>query len=978
MTTSKSSRVRAPRITENYVASIQTLFNDPETVPDKKFLAGKYITSGVSLATAASNESAYSIVEPIGFGIEINGKTYTEFSVATAGWIFLRDPAGGTTTSTFYEDILDAAADIYDNTKISTSFDYNHIFLPIWFDRNHSVGRSVAAIKADQYSTPITSQIETDITSGINTSFWPYDSIDYGVRYVNHYDNKKGKCLLVRWTVSQQNYGNRLKFEIALFESGRIEYRYWPIKTFEAGNSAGVASSATVGVFWHQSGKTNLWRDFAPLLGYQREVRLASAMQSQLGGAIYEATYTDNSKVYANTISATYWPKNGAVITYSPPVKPLKILPRKIIGEMNATREIIRSPGLFDDRRTIPFVSGGLVHMPSTLPTRLMGDSGNVDVSLLQSLFVSGSDLGSLFIPSNGRVIKSAIDSQLAQLEAIEKTNKVSDFSFNEGEKNYEATYTSSSFYATGSSIEEFGLGFSSPLKSKTQLSFSFPVTKQTTMPSLTSSFYYYDQSLQQWKHSAYSFASNIKAKRVARQAQRGDYESSYTYIVTETAIGFDAVGRKVVSGTFPAAQDSVLRQSDRSIGAFFNAPATKIIGATVMDFVEQSTTSRSTSIEKKFGNSITDNINFFPSSSLGFDVNVEYPFLIEKIVAEIPLYISGDWFNDKTTCNKAFGDLGLAAGLTSGTIDFGGPGITFAVMCGKKSLNVSYLDIIASGTIIPSGDDIKDVVLYKNTGMNNYVLRPIGFKSFSNATKAISGGSSNIYDARVKLELTPSIAGGLTLARNDRSTHIKVAQEYSRDYNRPKCVQLLTSPTLIASGESEFNAGDNDSDTGVYPNRSTRIYLQQLSPLSRGTTGVEFSGNSILGGNIAYFNSEREVSNPLYYSASGSLSSEFKTKIDSANFAFEAISLYSLVDSRSSPYLIMPGDKLSISLSKTRPVIYKMFQTATEGGTGNSRVDTYGANTLTGSHDTVMLNTGSIDITLYGSYIRGGVEFNP
>ena len=975
MTTSKSSRARAPRITENYVASIQTLFNDPETVPDKKFLAGKYITSGVSLTTGASNESAYSIVEPIGFGIEINGKTYTEFSVATAGWIFLRDPAGGTTTSTFYEDILDASADIYDNTKISTSFDYNHIFLPIWFDRNHSVGRSVAAIKADQYSTPITSQIETDITSGINTRFWPYDSIDYGVRYVNHYDNKKGKCLLVRWTVSQQNYDNRLKFEIALFESGRIEYRYWPIKTFVAGNSAGVASSATAGVFWHQSGKTNLWRDFAPLLGYQREVRLASPTQSQLGGAIYESTYTDNSRVYANTISATYWPTNGAVITYSPPVKPLKVLPRKMIGEMNATREIIRSPGLFDDRRTIPFISGGFVHMPSTLPTRLMGNSGNIDVSLLQSLFVSGSESGSLFIPSNGRVSKSAIDSQLAQLEAIEKMNRASDFSFNEGQKNYEATYSSSSFYATGSSVQEFGLGFSSPLKSKTQLSFSFPVTKQTTMPSLTSSFYYYDKSLQQWTHPASSFASNIKTKTVHSPVANGDYDSYYTYIVTETAIGFDAVGRKVVSGTFPNSLDSTLRQSDISIGAFFNAPSTGIIGSTRMDFIEKSVTSKSTSIEKKFGNSITDNINFFPSSSLSFDVNVEYPFLIEKIVAEIPLYISGEWFNDKTTCNKAFGDLGLAASLTSGAIDFGGPGITFAVMCGRKSLNVSYLDIIASGTIIPSGDDVKDVVLYKNTGMNNYVLRPIGFKSFSNATKAISGGSSDIYDNRVKLELTPSIAGGLTLARNDRSTHIKVSgsTDYSRDYNRAKCVQLLTSPTLIAAGESEFNALDASSVNADYSIRSTRIYLQQLSPLSRGTTGVEFSGNSILGGNIAHFNSESEVSNPLYYSASGSLSSEFKTKIDSANFAFEAISLYSLVDSRSSPYLIMPGDKLSISLSKTRPVIYKMFRTQTFGS-----IDDYGANTLTGSHGTVMLNTGSIDITLYGSYIRGGVEFNP
>jgi len=955
------------------------LFGDPETVSDKKFLAGKYITNGTF--PSAYNEGAYSIVEPIGFAVEINGKTYTEFSVATAGWIFLRDPAGGSTGGSFWTDILNGFTNIYDNHQISATFSYDHIFLPAWFDRNHSVLRNVSDIAADPngYSFTLTSDIQNDIIAGINTKYWPYDSIDYGVRYVNHYDNKKGKCLLVRWTVTQQYYGNRLKFEIALFENGTIEYRYWPIKTFEQGDVwPATSSTATVGVFWRQVGKTYLWRDFAPLLGYSSIPRKLS----QLGGAEYDSSYTDGGQYYSNNISATYWPKNGAVITYSPPVKPLKILPRKIIGEMNSTREIVRSPGLFDDRRTIPFISGGFVHMPSTLPTRLIGDSGNVDVSLQQLLFVSGSDSGSLFIPSNGRVSKSVIDTQLAQLEAIEKTNKASDFSFNEGQKNYEATYSSDSFYAAGSSVDEFGLGFSSPLKSKTQFNFSLPVTRQTTMPSLTSSFYYYDNNLQQWIHPASEFIPRIKTKVVhsgsglTGYGVQGDYDSYYTYTVTETAIGFDAVGRKVVSGTFPNSLDSTLRQSDIAIGAFFNAPASRRIDSTVIDFVEKDVNSQSTSIEKKFGNTVTDNIRFFPSSSLGFDTSIEYPFLVEKIVAEIPFYISGDWFKDKTTCNKAFGDAGLAAGLTSGSIDFGGPGITFALLCGRKSLNCSYLDIIASGTITHVDDDTKDVILYKNTGMNNYVLRPVGFKSFSNATIAISGGSSNIYDGKIRLELTPSVAGGLTLARNDRSTHVKSGGsiDYSRDYNRTKCVQLLTSPTLVAAGESEFNAYDNNSNNeSNYANRSTRIYLQQLSPLSRGTTGVEFSGNSILGGNIAHFNLESEVNNPLYYSASGSLSSELKTKIDSANFAFEAISLYSLVDSRHSPYLLLPGDKLSISLSKTRPVVYKMFRTANFG-----TIDDYGANQLTGSHGTVMLNTGSIDITLYGSYVREGVEFNP
>ena len=600
MATSKSLRARAPRKTENYVASIRRLFGEPETVPDKKFLAGKYITTGSDLGTDLSNEGAFSIVEPIGFGIEINGKTYTEFSVAMAGWIFLRDPAGGSTNpASFWEDILNGFINIYDNNAISASFSYNHIFLPIWFDRNHSVSKDVSSLIADldgYWSKLTLDSIESKIAQGIDTNYWPYDSIDYGVRYVNHYDNKKGKSLLVRWTTTQRYYGNRLKFEIALFENGTIEYRYWPIKTFEPSDATAAASSATVGIFWHEAGKQYLWRDFAPLLGYP-----PARNMSPLGGAIFDSSYSENGAYYSNGISSTYWPKNGAVITYSPPVKPLKILPRKMIGEMNATREIIRSPGLFDDRRTISFVSGGLVHMPSMLPTRLMGDSGNIDVSLLQSLFVSGSASGSLFIPSNGRVKKSAIDTQLAQLEAIEKTNKISDFSFNEGQKNYEATYSSSSFYATGSSIEEFGLGFSSPLKSKTQFSFSFPVTKQTTMPSLTSSFYYYDKSLQRWTHPASRFVSNIKTKTVHGDVANGDYDAYYTYIVTEPAIGFDAVGRKVVSGTYPDNLKSTLQQSDPSIGAFFNAPSSLRIGSTIMDFVEKSTTSKSTSIEKKF-----------------------------------------------------------------------------------------------------------------------------------------------------------------------------------------------------------------------------------------------------------------------------------------------------------------------------------------------------------------------------------------
>ena len=37
-----------------------------------------------------------------------------------------------------------------------------------------------------------------------------------------------------------------------------------------------------------------------------------------------------------------------------------------------------------------------------------------------------------------------------------------------------------------------------------------------------------------------------------------------------------------------------------------------------------------------------------------------------------------------------------------------------------------------------------------------------------------------------------------------------------------------------------------------------------------------------------------------------------------------------------------------------------------------------YGDYSLSGSHGNFILNTGSIDITIYGSYVRGGREYNP
>ena len=61
--------------------------------------------------------------------------------------------------------------------------------------------------------------------------------------------------------------------------------------------------------------------------------------------------------------------------------------------------------------------------------------------------------------------------------------------------------------------------------------------------------------------------------------------------------------------------------------------------------------------------------------------------------------------------------------------------------------------------------------------------------------------------------------------------------------------------------------------------------------------------------------------------------------------------------------------------MSKTRPVIHKAVDTGDGFMNFGARYETY---ILTGSHGTVMLNTGSINITVYGSYIQEGTEYHP
>lgn len=946
MATPKSLRTPPPRLMANYTVSIKKLNgNNPISIPDSEFLESNFGGSSTTLGTRL-------ISKPLGFTVNLDGISYNEFYHYSAGWMFLKDPARSFTGSA--SPWLDLTTSTTNNTTIKSNFTYNHLLLAPWFDSSSAVAKTIESLTSE-YSSKLTADVIEKVKQGADTRNWPYDYFDYSVRYANSYDADKGRCLIVRWTNSELRYGIRFKFESVVFENGSIEFRYWPAVLYEQSDNPPVAATATAGIFSGASIGSNKFRDLSPLMDYRKEERVLS----ELGGAKYDSGFTENSKPYANEINTSNWPKKGAVITLTPPKNSVLFLPRKIIKNISNSKKIQSEPGLFDDRKTITYGSNELVHYPSTLPNRLLGDTSGLNVPLLQLLFTSGS------IRTTGSVNKDAVEGLLSQIDALENSEKRINNSFNESQKDYSCNTNESAFYATGSSLENFGEGFNSPLKSKTQFVFSFPINRQTEMPSLTSSFYYYDQERKQWTTPYISGAQSPKPAFVLGIEESDSY---CYYRVTETSLGFDAVGRKIVSGSstvvagfsvIPPANSTL--QSDPVIGTIYNQSS---------GFLSFEQTLNDSALTKEYQNSLTDSEALYPKNYHQINTGIDYPFLIEKIVAEIPIAVSGTWFEDITTCNRAYGDGGVIDGYPSGAIDFGGPGLTFAIHCPRRGLGGTYLDLIASGTITHQFDDKKEVILKKDADMNYYSLRPAGFRSFSNPTTVVSGvynGSTYSFAGSAILEMEASVAGGITFARNDRSLIVSSS-------NREKALDLITKQKIPTRGESNYRAFD--FDPFEYEQRSPRVYIQQVSPLARGTSGFQFSGNSILGNSIAPVEVEKQVNNPLYISESGSLTADIKSKIDLPSFVFDAVSSYTTVDSRPSPYLLLPGDKLSFSISKTRPVIEKFR----EGSSGISFLPWvfYDNYSLSGSHGNFILNTGSIDITIYGSYVREGREFNP
>lgn len=950
MPTPKSLREAPDRIFENYILTLSIGSDIGLTkIPQEKLLQ---VPGSPGLS---GQDDGTSEVLDIGFQFEFDGIIYRQFVVNTNGWVILVDPTtpSGTSGTTIASDVMSID---YRNTSINSSFSRNHSLFAVWFDdlRNTFSNHTDLALPQSQISL---------YEKGINQPNKRVNPRKYGVQYYNENNSNEGRRLILRWNcVSDYSIPNSiLNFDFVMYENGKIEYRY--DKRDSIGPTT-VNEDATIGVFMH--GGTWRFRDFSIELGYG-----SSRKKYPLGGAIYDPSYSDTADSFTvpygvNLKPESYWPgqqHSGAVFTFQPPLNRRKVLPRLSLKEKDARPTIqafLRTGGdqsfsnysMFDDRKSIVYGTRNDINYPSLLPRFYANTLPGVEKN--QDLFLED-------IITTGSIVKASVD------EYLTDTSKkyVSPFTENKLFENDPGT-DEDSFFTVGSSAKEVGEGFSQPLKSKTQIRLSYRVDHKTTMFGTSSSIYYFNSKTGRWQYPTASFESGFDIGT--------PYEYISNYKMVEVDRGFNAFGFCISSGSF----DGVKVGTDESFNQYLTKQSeTEMLG-------------------KRYEKTLQINQEYNAINDETITIPITQPFLLEKAVVEIPIEAGPGWFYDKTQCILPGRTGHPTYPLNKGdgtTFDIGGPGLTFAlynqIYLGKEKRR---RDLILSGTITHEKDNSAKIAYFQmlyGTDYYSYAggtfprsdvyqCTPRGFLAYGTPAGIVKG-NNDFFTGSAKFHCEAAISNGV-LVRN--STFMDQDASTYPDNRISASTKMFKSPVfrLNKSGDIQ-NFYSTTSPPTQEGDGCSETILTNVNNFGRGATGFEPSGRSVLGKEHVTTQGVKnpdEYDNPFYlYSDSivslshgytGEVSEGVPEDVDVIiqDFAlsYPVVIMTHVIQKQSvkkSPYLLMPNDKLVLSISKSRP----FFLSA-------DAPDPYTMNEI--QHD-IKLTTGSINITLYGSLVANGKE---
>lgn len=929
MPSSKALRAEPTRTFENYTFN-RIISPEVSLYPVATTTMERLINAGVQGADDGIS-SAYEI----GFDFNLDGRIYKKFIVSVNGWCILQDPANSSIPADVMAHCMTTE---YNNTTILAPFgsSTNHVLLCPWFDDLRNVYSDQQTLLADFAAPTVANQ--NRINLGLDISSVRYNETIAGVRFKRTTDKSGKRCLVVRWN-SLSNYAmpsTLLKFDLVIYENGEIEFRYLNNSTITSSTPAN--ENATIGIFLNNDASVGWrFRDFSYGLGYDDNKRPAY----RLGGAVYNASYTDNAIQYTNRLRPDiHWPglrTQRCIMSFAPPKNRRKVLPRQVLRTQDSA---IRYPLIartgdrdrmgtylspYDDRRSINYGSGVVDY-----PTRLQRIYAQDESSALARLNVFGN------FEVTASIDKNSADNFIGEFKQtfIEPFNEV-----NQPEQNG----STSTYFTTGSNIDELGYGLSSPLTSKTQIRLELPIEYSTKMFDVTSSIYYYNKTSR-----GFFVPRNAQAgKDIVRDPVMFLTAESYP----EDARGFSALGTSVSSGSLPGSQTTSRFQTDQAIGPVGT-------GFGVFQGARQSEI-----LSRYYSKSVQNNSEYKATTDEQFTLPINHPFLIEKVVFEMPFTMGAGWLNDKTTSGLQVKTGGIIA--TAASFDVAGPAITVALYNQVDAGTDVTRDLILTGTIIPSGDNIKNLKSYESRwapvgpSIPFYIFSPEGFLSYGCTPSAVvSANTGTNFTGSVIVPTVAGISNGITIG------YLVLASDLATiTADQVAANQQLTKKFLT----SEFTNIDYDFSV-------IASYVKDIDVFGRSGRSFDPSGRSVFGKEFITTQGTAagpgKFRNPLFVSSSYD---DFPQRIKSAisDPAFSALIATALPLSNpvASPYLVMPGDKLTLAISKMRPMMYSM---------GTNPIDGSPQDYFTGAlrHD-VSISTGSIKMTIYGSLLREASEFH-
>ncbi len=469
----------------------------------------------------------------------------------------------------------------------------------------------------------------------------------------------------------------------------------------------------------------------------------------------------------------------------------------------------------FYTKATDSFTTGQIVSLPTSIPS----SSRYLRSELTTSIFVIGDAIrdNELWITPTR---------QFEQIRPYIES------------KQFEQDIKTTSFYQTGSSLEEFGLGFVSNLGSKTKISIDIPIATAVQLQPTSASIYYLNNERGRFEE----IAPGLRHRPWANMN------------FWETRL-FNHLGSNILSSS----KNDVLQ-----LGHIINSPTED--QTLPRSYLQDNLPIAFSNMGRLLGlvntQSALIDSNFEATSSQYIQMSryISQPFMVEKVVMEIPIKAGPGWLRDFTR----FVRLNAINGYRNDPFDTGGPAITFGLL---NQINKNNRDLILSATIIPQNDNYigQDVSPLYNERFAS------GFKSYGQPALVISSGSNQTFTGTLKFQLEPRISNGVT------------------------SLGFFCVPGSYASYGS--NRGD----------KLRNSFAISVNPFGRGMRGVA-AGRSVFG---------KEFSTPDADGISA-LARFFPAGIGS----FCDVYLYNYEQTAISPYILFPQDNLVLSVSKYRACV--------------------------------------------------------